>query len=190
MAASNKDVFRVLSVLVLLVAQSFASGRHSGTFNKGSRAWSIGDTKWSVQVEEVESGDVHLDPVFRVAIYEHLLTELERTTYFKDVWRSGDRLADSEGDLLILKVKVNKFDAGSETKRAVTTVAGATKITAEFGLETRRGQTVKKGVVNADVRWFGENMKVTRSLARNIASKIKNSKLPEPDVTRTSARVH
>jgi hypothetical protein len=138
------------------------------------------DGKWSVQVEEVNSGEVNLDPAFRVAIYENLLAALEKTNKFEHTYRSGDRLAETRGDLLTLKINVREFEAGSETKRAVTTVAGATKIKVQSRLQTRDGQVVNDDPVDANVRFFGDNMKATHNLARNVANVIKNSKLPEP----------
>ena len=143
--------------------------------------------KWSVQVEEVNPGEVNLDPAFRVAIYENLITELGKSKIFEQVYRSGDRKASTQTALLILKINVKNFQAGSETERAVTTVGGATKIKAEYSLQTRDGQTVKDGIVNANVRFFGDNMRVTHNLAHNVASMIKKSSLPDPVKSSESA---
>ena len=49
--------------------------------------------QWSVQVQEVDPGNVNIEPAFRAAIYEHLLDELAKTKKFKHVFRSGDRNA-------------------------------------------------------------------------------------------------
>src|SRR5712675_3550620 len=85
--------------------------------------------QWSVQVDRVDPGDVNLTPSFRIAIYESLLDELNKTKRFKQVFRDGDRSASEVPDLLILKTIVQKYTAGSETRRAVTTFSGATKLT-------------------------------------------------------------
>ena len=139
--------------------------------------------RWSVQVEELNAGGVNLDPAFQVAIYENLITELEKAKIFDNVYRSGDRKANGKEALLILKINVREFEAGSETKRAVTTVAGATKIKVEYRLQTRAGQTVTQQVVAATVRFYGNNMRVTTSLAHKVAGVVKKSQLPEPPTT-------
>jgi len=175
-AITNSRWLQVSSMVILLAVQSLAASQKSGSTSSEERPWSI-------QVAQVDSVDVNLDPVFRVAIYENLMAELSKSRAFKAVYRSGDRSADGEKDLLILKVTVRKFQAGSETKRAVTTVAGATKITADFRLETNAGQSVKEDVVHGNVRFVGSNMKATRNLAHGVATKIKASKLPELPAT-------
>src|SRR5271163_371857 len=82
--------------------------------------------QWSVQVDKVDPGDVSIESAFQMAIYENLLDEMAKTKRFKQVFRSGDRDASAVPELLILKTTVQKYSAGSETKRAVTTVSGAT----------------------------------------------------------------
>ena len=172
---TNKVLILLATVVMgLLVAQGVAAD--------SAPAASSGQ-QWNVQVEKVDTGEVNIDPAFQVAIYENILAELQKTKKFEQVYRSGDRRAGTEDELLILKIKVQKFDAGSETKRAVTTVAGATKIKVESSLQTRSGQVVKEDVVNAAVRFFGNNMRVTHNLARNIAKDVKKSTLPEASTT-------
>ena len=135
---------------------------------------------WNVKVEELDSSGVNLDPAFRVAIYEELLAGLEKTNKFEHVYRSGDRQAETKDNLLILKMSVREFEAGSETKRAVTTVAGATKIKVQYQIQTRDRRVVKDGLADANVHFFGNNMKATHKLANKVADVIKNSKLAEP----------
>src|SRR6202051_1462246 len=76
---------------------------------------------------ESAPNDVNLESAFRVAIYENLLHELANKKHFKQVLRSGDRNATSLSDLLILKTTVQNYTPGSETRRAVPTLIGATK---------------------------------------------------------------
>ena len=71
-----------------------------------------------------------------------------------------------------------KYTAGSETKRAVTTVGGATKLTVRSQLVTRDGKIVLERTVQGNVRFFGGNLRATHNLARNIAKMIKESALP------------
>jgi hypothetical protein len=135
---------------------------------------------WSVQVDKVDPGDVALEPSFRIAIYEGLLDELGKTRQFKQVLRDGDRNASDIHDILILKTMVQKYTAGSETRRAVTTVSGATKLTVRSQLFTREGQLIVERTVDGNVRFFGNNLRATHNLARNVAKVIKQSSLPEP----------
>ena len=39
----------------------------------------------------MDAGDVSLDPAFKVAIYENLLSEFSKGKHFRQVFRSGDR---------------------------------------------------------------------------------------------------
>ena len=130
-------------------------------------------------MDKVVTGDVILEPAFRVAIYENLLQELAKSKRFKEVFRSGDRNTRDIADLLILKTTVQKYTPGSETRRAVTTVSGATKLEVRSQLYTRDGRLILERVVDGNVRFFGGNLRATHNLAKNIANKIKESKLPE-----------
>jgi hypothetical protein len=132
---------------------------------------------WSVQVDKVDPGDVNIEPAFRVAIYENLLIELAKTKQFKLVFRGGDRNA-SGPEVLILKTTVQKYTPGSETRRAITTVSGATKLNVRSQLCTREGKVVLERVVDGNVRFFGGNLRATHNLARNVAETIKKSDLP------------
>jgi hypothetical protein len=144
--------------------------------------------QWSVQVEKVEKGDVNLDPAFRAAIYENLVIELAKKKRFKQVLRSGDRNANGLHDLLILKTIVQSYTPGSETKRAVTTVSGATKLKVLSQLCTSEGQVVLERSVDGNVRFFGGNLRATYSLARNVAKAIEQSTLPATNEQATAER--
>jgi hypothetical protein len=135
---------------------------------------------WSVQVDKVDPGDVNLSPSFQIAIYESLLNELGKSKQFKQVVRDGDRNAADISDLLILKTTVEKYTAGSETKRAVTTIAGATKLTVHSRLCTRDGRTILERNVDGNVRFIGNNLKATRNLAHNVSKTITRTSLPAP----------
>ncbi len=50
--------------------------------------------QWSVEVNQVDAGDLSIAPEFKVAIYENLLIELVKTKQFSTVLRSGDRDAN------------------------------------------------------------------------------------------------
>jgi hypothetical protein len=145
-------------------------------------------TSWSVQVDKVDPGEINLAPSFQIAIYENLLDELNKTKQFKQVLRDGDRNAIEVPGLLILKTMVEKYTAGSETQRAVTTVSGATKLTVRCQLFTRDGRVVLERTVNGNVRFMGSNLRATRNLAHNVAKTIKESSLLEPISSTPSAR--
>src|SRR5712692_11184092 len=104
-------------------------------------------------------GDVSLDPSFGAAIYENLLEELAKAKQFKQVFRSGDRNANDVPSLLVLKTTVQKYTPGSETKRAVTTVTGATKLNVRIQLFTREGHVVLEKVVGGNVRFIESNLR-------------------------------
>ena len=174
---TNKKIswtFWVAATVMIAVA---FSGRLAGQTAavKSSSGSSGSGTQWSVQVERVDPGPLDLAHSFQVAIYENLLEELNKTKRFKYVLREGDRKASGNPDLLILKTMVVKYTPGSETRRAVTTVSGATKLTVRSQLLTREGRIVLESTVNGNVRIFGSNLRATHNLARNIAKVIKQS---------------
>jgi hypothetical protein len=137
------------------------------------------DAQWNVQIEPIETGKVILDPEFKVAIYENLLEELSKTKQFKSVFRSGDRSANEFTKLLTLRTTVEAYTPGSETRRAVTTVSGATKLKVRSQLFTADGQMVLERVVDGNVRFFGSNLRATHNLAHNIAEALRHAALPE-----------
>lgn len=177
---------RVSSILLAIAIVGMAVGHpprlpaQAATAKSSSGRDSSDGVRWSVQVVQVDPGDVNLAPSFQVAIYESLLEELGKTKRFKQVLRDGDRNASDVPDLLILKTTVQKYTAGSETRRAVTTVSGATKLTVRSQLCSRDGRVIVERTVNGNVRFLGSNLRVTHNLARNVAKTIKQSALPEP----------
>ena len=142
--------------------------------------------QWTLQVSKVDSGAVGLTPSFRVAIYENLLQELSKTKRFKEVLRDGDQKAMNATNLLLLRTTVKKYTEGSETRRAVTTITGATKLTVQTQLFTPGGKIILDRTVNGNVRFMGSNLRATHNLARNIAKTVKKSSLPEPQASAVS----
>ena len=169
----------VVVILMMLAAlQTQLVGQSSTVQSSAGRNGSV-VAQWSVEVDNVDPGDVNLGPEFRAAIYENLLVELAKTKRFKQVFRSGDRNASDVPDLLILKTTVQSYTPGSETRRAVTTISGATKLDVRSQLCTRQGQVIVERIVNGKVLLFGSNLRATHNLARNVAATIKQSTLPE-----------
>ena len=142
---------------------------------KSSGSSEASSTLWSVQIDQVDPGNLDLASSFQIAIYENLVVELNKTKQFQQVFRDGDLKAGEVPNLLVLKTTVEKYTPGSETRRAVTTVSGATKLTVRSQLLTREGQVVLQRAVNGDVRFFGSNLRATHNLARNVAKTIKQS---------------
>ncbi|HET8891214.1 MAG TPA: hypothetical protein VFQ41_20085 [Candidatus Angelobacter sp.] len=136
--------------------------------------------QWSVLVRLVDPGGTSLDPSFSDAIYENLLKELPRSKHFKNVFRSGDRNANDAAGLLVLKTLVTKYSPGSETRRAVTTVTGATKVNVQIQLLTLDGRVVLERSIQGNVRFFGENLRAASKVAHNAAQILARSTLPEP----------
>jgi len=167
-----------IALFVALVAMTFAfSGRLSGQTPpvKSSGGSDTSVMQWSVQVEQIDAGTVDLSYSFQIAIYENLVIELNKTKQFQQVFRHGDVRAGEFPNLLLLKTTVEKYTQGSETRRAVTTVSGATKLSVRAQLLTREGRVVLERTVNGDVRFFGSNLRATHNLAHNIAKAIKQS---------------
>jgi hypothetical protein len=170
----NKKVSLTAFIAVSLIIQATLSTR---VFAEDSRAAAA---QWRVQVKNVDPGDVNIEAAFRVAIYENLLAELIKTKEFKQVLRDGDRTAEGLQNLLILKSTVESYTPGSETRRAITTVTGATKLRVRIQLCTREGQVRLERVSTGNVRLFGGNLRATHNLARSVADAIKRSTLPDP----------
>jgi hypothetical protein len=136
---------------------------------------------WSVQVDRVDPGDTTVDPCFSDAIYENLLQKLSKSKEFKHIFRSGDRNANVSG-VLVLKTLVEKYSPGSETRRAVTTVIGATKLKVHIQLVTRDGRVVLERAVKGEVRFIGDNLRATNKVANNTVKILKRTTLPAAGV--------
>jgi hypothetical protein len=167
---SNK--LNLYTCLAIIVAVAVASPLAGQTTSEKSSATA---PQWSVQINKVEPGEIQLAYSFQAAIYEGLIEELNKTHQFTHVFREGDRKAGDAPNLLVLKATVVKYTPGSETRRAVTTFSGATKLSVRIQLVTREGKIVLDHTVNGNVRFFGSNLRATHNLARNIAKLIRQS---------------
>ena len=160
-------------VAIILALPGRLPGQTAAPKSSGGNGASA--TRWSVQVDQVNPGNLGLAYSFQIAIYENLVAELKKTKQFQQVLRDGDLKASEVPNLLVLKTTVEKYTPGGETRRAVTTVSGATKLTVQSQLLTGEGKVVLERTVNGDVRFFGSNLRATHNLARNIAKTIKQS---------------
>ena len=170
---SQRPPMRALPAAVLVLMLLIGGSAFSQ--EKPATKAAVTGIPWAIQVEPVSAEEGKLPPDFAMAIYEKLIEDIGRTNKFQQVFRSGDRRASAVPNLLILTTKLEKFERGSETKRAVTTVGGATKIAVHAQLATRDSQVKLDKTVQGTVRLFGENLKATQSLAMNIANLINQS---------------
>jgi hypothetical protein len=152
---------RLLIVASAMLFGSLAQAQDKSTAAKPSPS--------AIRIEQVDAGDVLIPMEFRVAIYESLLDRVRQTAKFKQVYRSGDRQADGVEDLVTLKTKIEKFQEGSQTKREVTTVSGATKVDVSATVVAKDGRVLLEQNLTGKVRFFGENLGATNDLAKRIA---------------------
>ncbi len=123
----------------------------------------------AIQIEPVEAGDVRIPAEFRSAIYEFLVERVREARTFRQVFRSGDRAAGSIPGLVTLRTTVEKFKEGSQMRREVTAVLGATTVDVSALLTASDGRTLLDSRIHGRVRFFGENLGVTNDLAKRIA---------------------
>lgn len=129
----------------------------------------------AIQIAMVEAGDVQIPAEFRFAVYERLVERVRASGAFQKVYRTGDRAADGIPDLLTLHTKVASFKEGSQTKRELTTVLGATKVDVAASVTARDGRTLMDQKITGRVRFFGENLGVTNDLAKRITKLVRET---------------
>lgn len=127
---------------------------------------------YAIQVERVDSKVDGVPAEFSAAIYENLVEVLSKSGRYQQVFRSGDKRAAGVADLLTLKTTVSKFQEGSETKRAVTTVSGATQVFVHMQATAPDGHAVAEKDVDGAVHFFGTNLRATHTLAVNMEKQL------------------
>jgi hypothetical protein len=132
-------------------------------------------TASAIQIEPVEAGDVQIPLEFRAAIYESLVQRVRDAGTFKQVLRSGDAAAAGVPDLVSLHATVEKFKQGSQMERETTTVLGGTKVDVSASVTARDGRTVLADTVEGNVRFRGENLGVTKDLAKHITKLLRKN---------------
>ena len=170
---SQRALLRTLMSAVLVLTQLVGGLAFAG--QKPAAKPAATATQWAIQIEPVSAEEGKLPPDFAMAIYEKLIEDIRKTNKFQQVFRSGDRRATEVPNLLILTTTLEKFERGSQTKREVTTVGGATKVSVRAQLATRDSQVKMDKTAQGTVRLFGENLKATQNLAMNIANLINQS---------------
>jgi len=181
MQASKRNLSICFATAIVAIAIAFPDRLPAQTDAAAPTRAGSSAAQVSVQVERVNPSDLGLAPSFQLAIYESLLQELNKTKRFHQVLREGDRRASEIPNLLILETTIVKYTPGSETRRAVTTISGATKLTVRSQLVTADGKVVLDRTVNGNVRFFGSNLRATHNLAKNIAKAIKKSPCSLPE---------
>jgi hypothetical protein len=111
----------------------------------------------------------------RISIYENMILQLIKTKKFQHVYRSGDRTAADAPDLVVLHLLPEAYKPGSQKKREVTTVAGATSIKVKVQFTSREGKVLLEKDVVGKVRFYGENLRATYDLAKKVATVVNES---------------
>ena len=130
----------------------------------------------AIQIERTNPPEGLVIPEdFRVATYENVILQVEKTKKFQHVYRSGDRSAADVPDLIILHLVPEAYKAGSQKKREVTTVAGATSIKVKVTFTDKTGKVLMEKDIQGRVRFFGENLRATYDLAKKVAQVVNES---------------
>ena len=132
-------------------------------------------TASSIQIEPTDPGDVPMPADFRIAIYENLLAQIKKTGKFQHIYRSGDTDAANAPDLVTLHTKAQRFTKGSQKKREVTTVAGATSLTLRVQITDHAGQMIVDRDVQGKVRFLGENLRATYDFSKKVANIVRDT---------------
>lgn len=124
----------------------------------------------AIEVKMIQPGEITLPVEFQVALYEDLIQELQKKGGFSQVYRDGDRNAAGTSGLVILHPTVTGFKQGSELKRDVTTVGGATSITVQCKFTDKDGTVLLERNIDGKVRLIGDNLKATDDFAKKAAT--------------------
>jgi len=151
----------------------------SGSLSAQSAAQPATAQKLSASAIQIERTappkDLVIPEDFRVATYENLILQLEKLKKFQQVYRDGDRRAAEVPDLVIVRLVPQEYKAGSQKEREVTTVAGETSITMNVTFSDKNGKVLMEKEIAGKVRFFGENLRATYNLAKNIAAVVNES---------------
>lgn len=123
----------------------------------------------SIQILMVQSDEVKLPVEFQLALYENLIEQVQKTNKFQHVYRDGDTAAANAAGLVILHSNVYGFKKGSEGKRQVTTVAGATQIKVHCLFTDKASNSELAQDVTGNVRFIGGNLRATLDFAKKVA---------------------
>src|SRR4051812_17989182 len=104
----------------------------------------------NIQVMRPTTDEVRLPDDFRMAIYEKVVANLEKSGRFQHVYRDGETPSDDAKKLGLVKAEIIVwgFKEGSARKRQVTTVMGETKI----NVRVRATDETGKELMNRNVQ--------------------------------------
>src|ERR1700722_20176829 len=88
-------------VAIILALPSRLPGQTAAAKSSGGDGTSA--TRWSVQVDQVDPGNLDFAYSFQIAIYENLVEEFKKTNQFQQVFRDGDLRTGALPNLLVLK---------------------------------------------------------------------------------------
>lgn len=125
----------------------------------------------AIQIIPVHSDEVKIPAEFQMALYEHAIEETQKTGKFQHVYRDGDKAAAD----ITLRGNVTGFKQGSERKRQVTTVAGATSITIHCQFVDKSGKMVFERDITGKVRFMGGNLRATYDFAKKGAKVVQEN---------------
>jgi hypothetical protein len=165
----TRSTVSVVSPIVFACALLLFVGSLMGQTSSGNSKTTQKFSASAIQIEPPDPGDVPMPPEFRMAIYESLITHIEKTGKFQHVYRSGDKDAASVPDLVTLRTTAQSFKKGSQKKREVTTVTGTTSMSLKVHINDHAGQTIVDRNVKGQVHFLGENLRATYDFATKVA---------------------
>lgn len=165
----NRRTFVLVSSFLMLSASAFVAA-HAASKPKLSAS--------AIQIALLDMNDVDIPPEFRYAIYEQLVEHVQASGAFQKVYRAGDHAAAGVPDLVTLHTKMEGFKEGSETKRKVTTVLGATSVELTASVTAKDGKELLNKKLTGRVRFFGENLGVTNDIAKKVTKLLSDAYHP------------
>jgi hypothetical protein len=162
-------------IFPIVLACLLMAGPLLGQSSSGDSKSSPKPSASSIEIKPMEPGDLPIPPDFRAAVYENLIVQIQKTGKFEQVYRSGDKDAASVPNLVILRTVAQSFKKGSQKKREVTTVAGATSISLKVQITDHAGKMLVDRDVVGKVRFFGENLRATYDFSKKVAKIVQNT---------------
>jgi len=169
MKTSRRWAGLALFVAAILIAGSFVRAEQKDQ----APAQKISGS--AILIEPVHSDEVKIPAEFQMAVYEHLIKELQKSGKFKNVYRDGDQGAANTPELITLRTNVTGFKHGSEEKRQVTTVSGSTSITIHCSFVDKSGNVKLERDITGKVRFLGGNLRATYDFAKKVAQVVEQS---------------
>jgi hypothetical protein len=170
----NTKLTTCLSSLAF-VAVVLLFGASSGSAQQTTQQAMPKNKASSIQILMVESNEVTLPLAFQLALYENMIEQVEKTKKFEHVYRDGDHAAANAPDLVTLHSNVYGFKQGSEEKRQVLTVAGATQIKVRCEFIDKSGKSLGVQEVTGNVRFIGGNLRATLDFGKKVAQMVQAS---------------